>query len=125
MKKIFEFKVKTVLIFALVPCMMLALVACGGDAPSNVPGTWKLTSISMNDTEVSVEDMDISMTLIFTADGTVTMALLEESETGKWTEEGKTVTLSGTSKDLAFTLDKNKMTSEKDDEGAMLILEKQ
>lgn len=103
---------KKLISLLLILCMVCMLVPAM--AEDSAAGTWYLTGAAQNGVDMPASALGMSMTMILNEDGTaaVTTAYGEEKldQTGTWTQDGATVTVTVDEVPGVFTLADGKLT---------------
>lgn len=121
---------KIIAALAAVMMVMLMVAGCGNNNSADnalVAGTWKLTSAEASGMTLTSEmlgtvGMD-NMTIEFDENGTVKLALYEQTVDAQWAMNGDAVEITAEGETIAAQLEDGKLVMEAD--GAKLIFEKQ
>lgn len=121
---------KIIAALAAVMMVMLMVAGCGNNNSADnalVAGTWKLTSAEASGMTLTSEmlgtvGMD-NMTIEFDENGTVKLALYEQTVDAQWAMNGDAVEITVEGETIAAQLEDGKLVMEAD--GAKLIFEKQ
>ena len=116
---------KKALCVILAAVMLLSLCACGGgDENSEHFGDYEIVEASKDDISVRVDDIfEDGFTITLKARGKCEMNIDGQRGTGKWTLDGKKISISGSGVELKGTLKKGIMTlKDVEDSGVDIVL---
>lgn len=95
-------------------CMLLGtlLTACGGGkntADERIVGNWTLTELSAEGMTINPASYGMNMTFDFKDNGKVTFTMDKDSETGKWSVDGDTITIYDSKNEVSTTIAEDKL----------------
>ena len=104
--------VSKILVVLLLMTALMALVSCGG-SKSQFEGTWNAVKVEVSGIEMTLEEVGMTFSIDFAADGKVTATTNGKSDgEGTWEEYGDTVTIESAGETMTGTLEDGTLTLE-------------